>query len=536
MSCLALLHKAQGQDLSNPTFSQYHYTPFFTNPGMVAMSEDIQLMFNYRRKQIDAGQSFDTPMFSFLYPLTSKATGKHFGSTGISVISDNAADFLKTNGVMLAYAHKISFGSSYLNIGLQGGYFQKRIDLAGLTTANQFTGTGFDPSQGSGEMMDGATKSYATFGGGLFWGMNDEMGRQKAFLGLSYLNFTQPNVAFLDNGNDANLPASIVATGGIRVLQTDRFSIMPNARFVNTAGNSQVNAGSWFNYHFLGATDGFLREGTLGLGAWYNTTNALIMSLEFNQPNYLIAASYDIPTSSDISNIQRNGVFELTVALKLRKGKEKAPQQEDRDGDGVPDDVDACPDTPGMKEMMGCPDSDGDGIPDSYDNCPNEAGSRDLGGCPDTDGDGIADKDDKCPNEAGPKSNEGCPEKKEVELTPRELQILEIAKYVHFESGTAIIENTSFSNLDLVAEVMKEHPNDVLSLDGHTDNVGDAEANLELGRQRAESVKAYLIAKGVPADNITTMSSGEEKPIADNNTEEGKALNRRVEMKIIKKR
>ncbi len=533
-----LLPSVQGQDLSNPTFSQFHYTPFLTNPGMIASSSDVQLMFNYRRKQVEAGQSFDTPMASFLYPLTSKNTGKHWGGVGLSVISDNAAGFLKTNGVLAGYAQRFSLGngSSYLNLGLQAGFFQKTVDLGGQTTTTQFNGFGFDPTSGSGEVIDGANKSYATFGGGAFWGMNDEMGRQKAFLGISYLNFTEPDIAFVD-GMGANLPASFIATGGVKILQTDRFSVMPSARFINTAGNSQVNAGSWFNYHFLGADEGFMREGTLGLGAWYNTTSALIMSLEFNQPNYLIAASYDIPTSSDVSNIQRNGVFELTVALKLKKGKEKAAPAEakDRDGDGVPDDVDACPDTPGSKEMLGCPDTDGDGLPDKYDNCPNEAGSRDLGGCPDKDGDGVADKDDQCPDKAGPKSNNGCPVE-EVKLTPLELNILETAKYVHFESGTAIIESTSYSNLDLVVEVMKVHPDDVLNLVGHTDDVGDADANLKLGQERADAVKTYLSSKGVPATSINTDSKGEIEPIADNSTDRGRALNRRVDMKIIKKK
>ncbi|NJL11845.1 MAG: hypothetical protein HC913_01685 [Microscillaceae bacterium] len=62
-------------------------------------------------------------------------------------------------------------------------------------------------------MIDGQTKGYLSLGGGAFWGMDDEMGRQKAFLGISYLNFTEPDVAFVE-GMGANLPASFVATGG----------------------------------------------------------------------------------------------------------------------------------------------------------------------------------------------------------------------------------------------------------------------------------------------------------------------------------
>lgn len=81
----------------------------------------------------------------------------------------------------------------------------------------------------------------------------------------------------------------------------------------------------------------------------------------------------------------------------------------DMDGDGIADKDDSCPDQPGMRNTGGCPDTDGDGLIDSKDDCPEDAGLVSFGGCPDTDGDGIADKDDACPNEAGRKDRKGCP-------------------------------------------------------------------------------------------------------------------------------
>lgn len=86
----------------------------------------------------------------------------------------------------------------------------------------------------------------------------------------------------------------------------------------------------------------------------------------------------------------------------------------DADGDGIPDKDDACPSTGGPASNSGCPvtDTDGDGIPDNLDQCPNQAGPASNGGCPppaDTDGDGIIDTQDACPNQAGPASNNGCP-------------------------------------------------------------------------------------------------------------------------------
>jgi outer membrane protein OmpA-like peptidoglycan-associated protein len=83
----------------------------------------------------------------------------------------------------------------------------------------------------------------------------------------------------------------------------------------------------------------------------------------------------------------------------------------DRDGDGIPDKDDACPDQAGPAATKGCPDRDGDGIPDKDDRCPDQAGPAALKGCPDRDGDGIPDKDDACPDQAGPAELKGCPDR-----------------------------------------------------------------------------------------------------------------------------
>lgn len=84
--------------------------------------------------------------------------------------------------------------------------------------------------------------------------------------------------------------------------------------------------------------------------------------------------------------------------------------KKDRDGDGIADKRDECPDTPGLKEFNGCPDTDGDGIPDKDDSCPDVPGVKELNGCPDADGDGITDASDECPDVAGLKVFNGCPD------------------------------------------------------------------------------------------------------------------------------
>lgn len=221
----------------------------------------------------------------------------------------------------------------------------------------------------------------------------------------------------------------------------------------------------------------------------------------------------------------------------------------DRDNDGVPDSEDSCPDTPGTAIARGCPDKDGDGIPDKFDKCPDQAGSQLKQGCPivDTDGDGIENDSDKCPDIAGLKEYEGCPapekkEQKEISDTTttmnqevqREIEsrVNLAAREIFFETGSTTVSSLSYKALQEVADILLQHEALGLSITGYTDNVGDEHRNLELSQRRAIAVKNYLVELGVPENRLKSVGMGEENPIADNNTPEGRKRNRRVELKI----
>lgn len=174
-------------------------------------------------------------------------------------------------------------------------------------------------------------------------------------------------------------------------------------------------------------------------------------------------------------------------------------------------------------------DSDGDGVKDKEDACPNMKGSKATGGCPDTDGDGIADLDDKCPLMPGIQEEGGCPRNytQSVEIMTKAREGL------FFNTASATIKDESFPVLDAVVKVMQDNPNYKLNVDGHTDNTGNADSNMELSQKRAESARNYIIEKGISADRITAKGYGSNKPAGDNSTEEGRAKNRRVEFNIV---
>ena len=214
----------------------------------------------------------------------------------------------------------------------------------------------------------------------------------------------------------------------------------------------------------------------------------------------------------------------------------------DTDADGIPDGSDACPDTPegAPVDMRGCPvdlDSDADGVPDTMDECPDTAPGAvvDSRGCAlqaDSDGDGIPDSRDRCPGTSPGENVDavGCPQLFEVEGVARTSIIL---FGVTFETSRSSLTSASNAALDRVAESLLANPEVRIEIGGFTDNTGTAATNRRLSLQRAQSVKAYLVRKGVRPDRLETVGHGPDNPIATNDTAEGRRQNRRVELKLL---
>ncbi len=270
-------------------------------------------------------------------------------------------------------------------------------------------------------------------------------------------------------------------------------------------------------------------------------------------------------------------------------GQEKAPELPmDSDGDGVPDDLDKCPDTPaGVKvDSNGCPlDSDGDGIPDYKDKCPGTpAGVKvDSNGCPldsdgdgvydyldkcpgtpsgvkvdsrgcplDSDGDGVPDYKDKCPGTpaGAPVDKSGCPldsdgdgvpdYKDKCPGTPAGIKVdavgcpvpikekVSIELKVEFALNSSVVKDVYAGHIQKVANFLKAYPDTMAEIAGHTDSTGAESYNLKLSQRRAENVMKYLIGKGINPSRLKAAGYGESMPVADNSTKEGRQKNRRV--------
>lgn len=176
-----------------------------------------------------------------------------------------------------------------------------------------------------------------------------------------------------------------------------------------------------------------------------------------------------------------------------------------------------------LKEKASAPvvvkDSDNDGVPDDRDKCPDTPPGVevDADGCPlDTDGDGVYDYLDKCP---------GTP--KGAKVNPMGCWVL---GDLLFDFNKSDIKPAGYADLDDVVGILSKNPNMKVVLQGHTDSKGTDAYNQALSMKRSQSVKAYLVNKGIKADRLKCEGYGERMPAASNDTEFGRSLNRRVQL------
>ncbi len=193
------------------------------------------------------------------------------------------------------------------------------------------------------------------------------------------------------------------------------------------------------------------------------------------------------------------------------------PKTTDSDNDGIPNARDACPSVP--EDLDGQEDHDG---------CPEED--------PDTDQDGVPDWQDDCPEHKetinGIDDDDGCPDTGDPRVIFEESQF-KVLDTVEFEHGSAELKPESHSLLDQVALMIKANPQvKHVRVEGHTDDTGPREVNMRLSRQRAESVRRYLIHKGVGPNRLRAEGYGPDRPLVDDTSPEARQKNRRVEFVV----
>ena len=217
----------------------------------------------------------------------------------------------------------------------------------------------------------------------------------------------------------------------------------------------------------------------------------------------------------------------------------------DKDGDGIINRKDKCPKIPGLPEFNGCPDTDGDGIPDPEDKCPEVSGELVNNGCPRVENLSQENKildDENLESQIGTESStisdnisiidrQSSEEKVDIiqEENMAETKLPEEQMLIYFPANSSrVLGKTTIKKLKNVVSILLNQMDLKVLLEGHSSNDGDFTINLNLSQQRANIVKDFLIGEGVESNRISVKSLGEDEPIYDNNTSQGRALNRCV--------
>jgi OOP family OmpA-OmpF porin len=322
------------------------------------------------------------------------------------------------------------------------------------------------------------------------------------------------------------------------------------------AARYDPEAGSADEYNFLI---------NYGGGARYFFTDNLAARLDLRLPVVFDDTDFNLMATIGLS------YFFSTTREPVATAEEVAPPPADSDGDGVNDAEDNCPDTPVdvMVNVLGCPpDIDGDGVFDYLDQCPDTPAnaSVDASGCPkdsdadglsdwqethrtgtdpqnpDTDGDHLSDGDEVSKFRTDPLNPDtdggGVADGLEVNVAktdPRiqEDDVREIKRTeleVYFDTDSYVVKPEYYVEIEQVATFLKDNPEVDGIVEGHTDNRGSAEYNQELSERRAMSVIRVAEERfGVEPGRLTAVGYGGTQPVADNDTAEGRARNRRIE-------
>lgn len=202
----------------------------------------------------------------------------------------------------------------------------------------------------------------------------------------------------------------------------------------------------------------------------------------------------------------------------------------DSDGDGISDNIDQCPNQAGTVENYGCPTSDIDTTNHLNSHNKQQSSAFMQPGCPsDRDCDGISDNYDNCPDSPGSIRNKGCPIE---QLSPQWRRDINTSP-VHFMTAKTFLTDYSRANVDKLISTMKAHNELNVWLFGHTDPRGSDDYNAALSEDRLRTIVSYMVEQGISKERIYTMAMGESFPAALGKSEAEMKLNRRVDFYLF---
>lgn len=477
---LALNFQAHGQAVN---FSQVQFGKLLVNPAEVSSLNARYITFSQRNQSVGVGDGLTTSYFSFILPIVNKSEARFTDGFGIYFLDDKAdADGLfKRQVISASYSHNFNFGEIHnLSLGVQGSYNWNSVELDGLTTGSQFVNNvGFDPNTATGEDLSNLRTTYPSFASGFTWFMTDEQLNKTAYFGFSLYDINQANNSFFD-GNTVQLPNIYQLQGGALLYQSLKIEISSHAFYQRFDKVNNVNVG--VKTAFIIRNDNPynpISSGALSVIPWYIHDYGFNVGFQLEQKNFDVGFSFDIPTVNKATNNNLNNATEFSISLKKRI---KLPQRR-------------------RKLIYSSYESER-----TFEELPVEGAN-----------DGVI-----------------TPDTVFVAESERE-PVFEFNREFIFEKNKSDIGEEYQPYLNGIADFILENAGFTLEIIGHADNTGTADFNLKLSYERAKAIRDYMVnKKKVPKRRISVAAKGDSEPLNENESEEDRIKNRRVEFRIYK--
>lgn len=489
----SFLFSALHSAAQHPLFTQYQLAPANINPAWVATSPDWWVIAHYRHQNLDGGYTFQSSQLTITRPLLQGK--RRYGGVGISVLDDNTGEsgWYRFQRLGASLAHDIELSRQQrLSVGFQAHYQIKRISTENIRTGSQFRpGQGFDPALGSGENMNDLQASYLSLGTGMLWYAVDRHQATTFYAGISWLDFNRPDESFF--GDAQPLPSTLSLQSGFRAYQKNRFALFPEFLLLNQAGVSILNVGSRFSYELRNAYSASKSAPQVDFVTRYTLNRSLALALQWHQPNYTLGVSFDTGASSHQANPLQNA-FEVALAWhqpvrvknkpKRKRRKKRRSGRRNRATEGV---------SINIPRLTALP-------PVSFTDSVGKISVTDV---------------------VVPLSSDDL--RGRIETSTLNL-------FIEFSFNQTSIETESLNSLQAIARFLQQNPNLMVTLTGHTDDIGSREANQQLSLARANAVRQLLLNYQISPRRIQSEGKGEEEPLYPNTDEVLRAKNRRVEM------
>ncbi len=488
-------------------FSQYNFTGQRINPALIGTNSYASFDLLSRTQKTGGGFSINSNIASGSYPLVNASTGRSRAGVGISVMDDRSSGIFSTQQIALNYAVNIRLDRFHLlSFGMKGLFQSQQISLDGFYTGSQYVpDRGFDGSLSSNESSSDFRKSYSTFSSGIYWQQTDRVGKISAYWGASIFDFNKPNNSFL-NGPAIPLNSTFVVHGGFEVYKERGWSVFPEILYTGSAGNHLVNIGGRTIFE-LNPVRNKLPDHLDLITKWVPGRSGIV-GVQLHRENFSFGISYDFPLF--VANPGNLGALEVGLSIKklIKRKLKKQSTPSNKKTSAIKNGMVRLPSVkPKMK-------------PDTV----KKDSAKIIADEPNV----VVQKIDSTQSE----ETKGIATVGKIISEP--LLVEKITLRFHFEFNSVDLDDEAGDFLENLGTTLKEDGHLKVKITGHTDNIGHEKFNQRLSEKRAQTIRDFLLKKGIETLRMEIAGKGLTEPVTSNDTEEGRAKNRRVEILVYR--